>query len=284
MIRSRLFWTAAICLATIPLLVMDIPKHYIDWTRDVHDEMITTVQDQYAFSPQQRTAVLDNILDANNTLMAKMYIKSFMALILLVLSIYLFICYRKQHGNVLRAIGLTLGMLIITISFKLYLWMRFTGNDQIQFLSLSPSDTSIVTICKTHFKNKVVYVDFWGTSCGPCLAELKNFTHPLKQHFKNRSDIAYLYVCGGHKLIWKQQIQNLGVEGTHLFLDAPAYSHFFKQAVKGDNDTIVAMPRYLVIGKNGEVADTNAPRPSDTKKVIALLNKQLTYNPAPIKP
>jgi thiol-disulfide isomerase/thioredoxin len=283
MIRSRLFWAAAICLAALPLLVMDIPKHYIDWTHDVHDEMINTVQNQYALTHQQRTAALDNILEANGSLMAKMYIKSFAAIVLLAMGITLFVRYQRQYGNGLKAVGIGVMMLFITIGLKFYLWMGFTGTDQIQFLSLSPTDTSITAICKTHFKNKVVYVDFWGTTCGPCLEEFRDFTHPLKQHFKSREDIAYLYVCSGYQVLWKQQVQKLNINGTHLFLNAADYSRFFKQAVKGDKDTMVAMPRYLIIGKNGEVASTNAPRPSDIKSVITLLTQQLTDNPTPAK-
>ncbi|MFD2145044.1 hypothetical protein [Mucilaginibacter antarcticus] len=91
MIRSVSFWLAALLLAAIPLLVMDIPKHYIDWTREVHDEMIVTVHNQYNLSKAEKGDILDNILDANKTLMASMYLKSFGGVILLCLSIF-FLC------------------------------------------------------------------------------------------------------------------------------------------------------------------------------------------------
>ncbi|WP_317169489.1 TlpA family protein disulfide reductase [Mucilaginibacter humi] len=153
------------------------------------------------------------------------------------------------------------------------LWTSFGGNDKIKLLSLSPADTSVTAIYNSHFKGKVLYVDFWGTTCGPCLEEFRTFTKPLKQTLNNRSDIAYLYICGGRKLIWKQQLQKLEVEGSHIFLNEKDYAHFYRQAIKGDKDTTVMMPRYLIIDKDGKIANTNAPRPSEKDSLINQLNK-----------
>jgi thiol-disulfide isomerase/thioredoxin len=279
MIRSRFFWIAAVAFAAIPLITLDIPKHYVDWTREVHDEMIITVYNQYKLSANEKTAALDNILYANKTLMAMMYLKSFVGAVLLFVSVYCFTRYsREQNKAGWRAVGVTFVLLVCAVGIKVYSWTSFSGNDKIKLLSLSPADTSVTAIYNSHYKGKVLYVDFWGTTCGPCLEEFRSFTKPVKQSFNNRNDIAYLYICGGRKLIWKQQIQKLGVEGSHIFLDEEDYVHFFRQAIKGDKDTLVAMPRYLIIGKDGKIANTNAPRPSQKDSLIHQLNKYLTIN------
>jgi thiol-disulfide isomerase/thioredoxin len=279
MIRSRFFWIAAIAFAAIPFITLDIPKHYVDWTREVHDEMIHTVYNHYKLSQSEKTATLDNILYANKTLTAMMYIKSFIGAVLLFLSIYCFTQYRKQQNTSGRqAVGITFVLLIFSVGIKVYSWTSFSGNDKIKLLSLSPADTSVMDIYNSNFKGKVLYVDFWGTTCGPCLEEFRSFTKPVKQTFHNRNNIAYLYICGGRKLIWKQQLQKLDVEGSHIFLDEKDYVHFFRQAIKGDKDTTVAMPRYLIIGKDGKIADTNAPRPSEKDSLINQLNKYLAIN------
>lgn len=279
MIRSRFFWIAAIALAAVPFITLDIPKQYIDWTREVHDEIIHTVYDHYQLSASEKTATLDNILYANKTLMAMMYIKSFVGAALLFLSVYCFARYRNQQKTSgWQAVGITFALVIFSVGIKVYAWTSFSGNDKIKLLSLSPADTSVMAIYNSHFKGKVLYVDFWGTTCGPCLEEFRSFTKPLKQTFNNRSDIAYLYVCGGRKLIWKQQLKKLEIDGSHIFLDEKDYAHFYRQAVKGDKDTAISMPRYLIIGKDGKIANTNAPRPSDKDSLVYQLNKYLAIN------
>ena len=279
MIRSKFFWIAAVLLAAIPLLVMDIPKHYVDWTREVHDEMIVTVHNQYNLSKTEKAEILDSILAANNNLMAKMYLKGFAGIVLLGLSVYFFTIYKKQQsGSFFKAAGLTVLLLTLAAGIKLYAWTSFNGNDKIQLLTLSPADISLMDVYNTHFKGKVVYVDFWGTTCGPCLEEFRNFTKPLKQRFNNRTDIAYLYVSGGRKLIWKQQIQKLDVDGAHIFLNQADYNRFYRQAINGNNHTLVSMPRYLIIDKTGKIADIDAPRPSDKDVLISKLNTCLANN------
>ncbi|OOQ61888.1 TlpA family protein disulfide reductase [Mucilaginibacter pedocola] len=279
MIKSKLFWAASILLALIPLIVLDIPKHYIDWVREVHDETIETVYNSYNLSQAQKTQVLDHILTANNYLMAMMYIKSFLSLILLCAGIYLFSRYKRQPSfEFWQASGTVILLVAVSIALKVFSWYSFTGNEKIKLISRSGADTTLQSIYNRNFKGKVVYVDFWGTTCGPCLAEFRNFTKQLKAKYKNRNDIAYLYVCGGHESVWRQQLAKYDIEGSHIFLNETDYRNLFKQAIRGSRDTVVAMPRYLIMDKTGKVADNNAPRPSDVEVIYNLLDKYLALN------
>ncbi|MES2807789.1 MAG: TlpA disulfide reductase family protein [Bacteroidota bacterium] len=279
MIRSISFWLGAALLAVIPLLVMDIPKHYIDWTREVHDEMIVTVHNHYNLSKTEKADILDNILDANNTLMASMYLKGFAGAILLALSIYFFVRYsRTQNLSLLKTSGIIVVLLLVSVSVKVYSWTAFAGNANVRLLDLSTSDTTLTAIHQAHFKGKVVYVDFWGTTCGPCLEEFRNFTKPLKSTYSSRKDIEFLYISGGRKWIWKQQVQKLNVEGSHIFLNQLDYARMYHKAVNGNENTVIAMPRYVILDKTGTVADIDAPRPSDKDKLISKLNTYLNNN------
>jgi thiol-disulfide isomerase/thioredoxin len=250
MIRSKFFWAGAILLAAIPLLVMDIPKHYVDWERDVHDEMINVAQNLYHYSVAQKATSLDNILASNTHLMAMMYIKGFLGILLLSFSIYFFIRSRKQMNVPFwKTSGIVIILLTCSITLKIYSWTSFGGNQSIQLVNTSPADTTLANIYNANFKGKVVYVDFWGTTCIPCLDEFRNFTKPLKAKYHDRNDIAYLYICRGQKLIWKQQLQKFDVAGSHIFLDDKSYDNLFRQSVRGSKDTMVAMPRYLILDK-----------------------------------
>ena len=279
MIRSKYFWIGAILLAVIPLLVMDIPKHYIDWERDVHDEMINVAQNVYSYTKSQKAAALDQILKSNKSLMAMMYIKSFTGIILLSASIYFFILSRRS-GKIAfwKASAITILLLAASVSLKIYLWTDFNGDHRISLIDFSPTDTTLTKICNNNFKGKIVYVDFWGTTCIPCLDEFRNFTKPLKEKYHNRGDIAYLYICAGQRLIWKQQLQKFDIQGAHIFLENKDYVKLYQASVKGSNDTSVTMPRYLILNKQGKIMETNALRPSSKDSLYCQLDKYLVSN------
>jgi len=266
-------------MAIVPSIAMDIPKHYIDWQRDVHDEMIIVAQNIYNYSKSEKAAALDQILHNNNTLMAKMYLKSFAAIITLCFSIYFFIRYQRQSKSPFwKSIAIMAFLAAFSITIKLYSWTNFNGSKKITLLNLSTTDTSLSNVYNNYFKGKIVYVDFWGTTCYPCLEEFKNFTEPLKKKYANRSDIVYLYVCGGQRLIWKQQLQKFAISGNHIFLNAREYVQFYRKAIEGSKDTSVYMPRYLIINKQGIIAETNAYRPSEKDSVYKQLDKYLALN------
>jgi thiol-disulfide isomerase/thioredoxin len=279
MIKSKPYWAGTILLALIPLLVLDIPKHYIDWVREVHDETIETVYNSYKLNQAQKTQILDHILAANANLMAMMYIKSFLGIMLLVAGTWLFLLYKKQCGfQFWKASGTIILLLAATTAVKIFSWYSFTGDEKIKLLNCSSADTTLQNIYNANFKGKVVYVDFWGTTCGPCLDQFRNFTKPLKERYKSRKDIAYLYICGGHEAVWRQQLTKYDIEGSHIFLDSKEYTSLYKKSIKGSKDTLVAMPRYLIIDKTGKIAETSAAQPSDKNAISRQLDKYLAFN------
>nr|WP_294943304.1 TlpA family protein disulfide reductase [uncultured Mucilaginibacter sp.] len=278
MIRSKLFWAGAILLALIPLIVLDIPKHYIDWVREVHDEMIETVYNSYHLNQAQKKQILDHILASNTNLMAMMYIKSFSSIILLFGGTYLLLRYKKQpRFDFWKASGTVILLLAATIAIKVFSWYSFAGDDKIKLLNTTIADTTLQNIYNTNFKGKVVYVDFWGTTCGPCLVEFRNFTKPLKARYKSRKDIAYLYISGGHEAVWRQQLKKYSIAGSHIFLGQNEYAKLYKRSVAGSKDTVITMPRYLIIDKTGKIAETNAQQPNKGNVLYAQLDKYLAF-------
>jgi thiol-disulfide isomerase/thioredoxin len=277
MIKSKYFWIGAILLAIIPLLMLDIPNHYIDWRRDVHDERVYVTQNTYAYTPQQKTQILEQISASNKSLLTLMCIKGFSSILLFGLCIYFFRKYCIIQKDSKRKAVLTCAvLLVLIITAKLYSWTSFAGDEKIMLLTQSVADTTLTNIYNANFKGKVVYVDFWGTTCAPCLEEFKNFTKPLKDQYQNRPDIAYLYICGGTKLIWKQQLQKFNIEGDHIFLNTKDYAALFHRSVRGSKDSVLAMPRYLIMDKHGKIVDKDAPPPSERDSISAHLNKYLT--------
>lgn len=276
MIKSRYFWIAAIMMAVIPLLSIDIVQHYLDWQKEVREELITVVQNVYSFDKQQKANILDKVLERNQTLTFLIYIKCFSILVLLAFSFNFFRLYKqRQRPNFLKPFLYTITLISCFILIKIFLVNRVNTNDNIQILTLSPETSSFQTLYNENFKGKVVYVDFWGTTCGPCLQEFRDFTKPLKDKYKLRRDISYLYVAQGNEYLWHEQIKKYNVEGIHLFVNLNQYESLYKQST---NDSIVLMPHYLIIDKKGNIVERNAKQPSDRDSLYAQLDKYLTEN------
>ncbi len=60
--NSRNFWIGTLSLAIIPLLLIDVAHHWVDWTKDVHNEIINLAYHQEVFNTAEKTSILDNIL------------------------------------------------------------------------------------------------------------------------------------------------------------------------------------------------------------------------------
>lgn len=275
MIRLRYFWAGAILLAIIPMLILDISEYYVAWQKEVREPIIEIVQNFGDLSKTQKAEVLDNVFAKNQSLIQLSIIKGALSLILLFASVYLLNRYAKtQQPNFLKPalsiVGLTVVFIVAKISYALAM-NTVTGTN---FVTVDAGGTSFKSIINKNFKGKVVYVDFWGTTCGPCLMEFENFTHPLKEHYKKRDDVAYLYIFGGNRYLWKKQIDRFNVTGSHLFLEGEEYIKLYRDALS-DNKAQVLMPHYLIIDKQGNVAVADAARPSNYPLLTAQIDKSL---------
>jgi thiol-disulfide isomerase/thioredoxin len=276
MIKSKLFWLAAICLAIIPLLVIDIAWHSIGWKKEVREEIITVVQNVYSFNRQQKAAILDKVFERNQTLTFLIYSKSFACIILAGLSFYFLRLYRRQQNPGLLKPAVAVAALIACfILVKLYLVNQINTNLNIQFLTLNANDSSFQHLYNQSFRGKVLYIDFWGTTCGPCLQEFRDFTQPLKDKYKDRHDIAYLYVAQGNQYLWRAQIKKYKIDGFHVFVKEDQYEQLYRHSTK-DSAGIILMPRYLIIDKTGNIVETNARQPSDRNSLYTQLDKYLS--------
>ena len=278
MIKFASFWMAAICLAIIPLMVIDISQHYLDWKLEVREEIITVVQNVYSFDRQQKAAILDKVFERNQTLTFLIYGKTFLSLILLGSSFYFFRLYRKQkETGLLKPFFSAVALALFFMLIKIYGINPLDTNHAIQFLNPDPDELTIEGIYNHNFKGKILYIDFWGTTCGPCLQEFRDFTQPLKDRYKSRNDIAYLYVAQGNKYLWKEQIKKYKVEGFHAFVNENQYEKLYRQSTK-DSAGIILMPRYVIVNKAGNIVETNARQPDTRSVLYNQLDKYLAEN------
>ncbi|QEC79844.1 TlpA family protein disulfide reductase [Mucilaginibacter ginsenosidivorax] len=275
MIRSSNFWIGAILLACVPLLIVDIGTHYLAWQTEVREQVIYAVQDVYNFSKQDKAAILDKAFDRNQTLTLLIAFKAFFSLLLLIAGIYMLSKFVKTNKtDFFKSLVHIVSMAIVFLGLKLLGVTVFNTPQGVKFIDINYGNASFKKLIADNFKGKVVYVDFWGTTCGPCLAEFENFTQPLKSRYKTNANIAYLYLSRGNRYLWKQQIEKYKLDGSHIFLDDKTYDNLYHNAL-GNDTAMVYMPRYLITSKAGSVVISAAKSPGDKQQLYEQLDMYL---------
>ncbi|WP_418894262.1 TlpA family protein disulfide reductase [Limibacterium fermenti] len=116
------------------------------------------------------------------------------------------------------------------------------------------------------FKGRVVYLDFWASWCGPCRAEVP----AMKRLYEKYRDDERLAIIGIDVKDGKEAWLNALAKDTPLWLQL--------YDARGEADAaynVVAIPKYILIDKNGHIADFHAPNPSDTERLNAAIDKLL---------
>lgn len=141
-----------------------------------------------------------------------------------------------------------------------YLAATFDLLNNKPFLQLQLEDTSGHIFNTLSLKGKTIYVDFWFTSCPPCLKEIP-FSKSLQQFFTSDTNVVFLNICIDNierKQSWKQMIRDKKMQGIHLF-----YVRNRPQKFSLITTYEITFPTYLLVNKNMEVIGYNAPRPSE---------------------
>jgi thiol-disulfide isomerase/thioredoxin len=123
----------------------------------------------------------------------------------------------------------------------------------------------------SHFKGKKLYLDIWGTWCGPCKVEFQHKS-ALNALLKSK-DVDILYICEGRNSkeeVWKNMIKFYGLDGQHLMANEALLTDIFK--IFG-NDGSFYYPRYILIDENGKTIKSVAAKPSELETLKAQLTE-----------
>lgn len=104
------------------------------------------------------------------------------------------------------------------------------------------------------FKGKIVFVDFWATTCAPCVAGIERMK-PTRKKYKGNADFDFVFITDERSspkkpydtFVKEQELMNV----NRLTVDDYNY---LRQLFKFNG-----IPQYVVVGKNGEIIDNDFP-------------------------
>jgi hypothetical protein len=110
------------------------------------------------------------------------------------------------------------------------------------------------------YPKQILYVDIWQDHCRPCLYEMEQSLFLQKQNIGDSIVFLFLFL-GKNKQQWKSILGKQQIAGQHYIIKRSKNLEKWMEVAKGS----AAVPHYLIIGRNGEFFDKNAPFPDNEK-------------------
>lgn len=117
------------------------------------------------------------------------------------------------------------------------------------------------------YKGKVIYMDFWGTWCGPCREQM-TYVDAVKKEFEGQ-DVIFMYLANNSpEDSWNNVIKQMNLTGenvVHYRLPAE------QQAMIERKFSVDSFPTYLLFDKDGNLAQDNAPPPGQKAELVSKI-------------
>jgi len=114
-------------------------------------------------------------------------------------------------------------------------------------------------------KGKYIYVDVWATWCGPCKREIPSLKEVEKKY--HNKNIAFVSMSIDQKKDydkWRVMVEEKELSGIQLFAPNDWKSEFVTDY------GIMGIPRFILIDPEGNIINSNAPRPSSDQLIETI--------------
>ena len=105
---------------------------------------------------------------------------------------------------------------------------------------------------------KVLYIDFWATWCGPCLQETP-YMGELVRRFESNEDVMFISISidkTAEPWIEKINADSQALVWPQYYIESEKAEEFLQKL------NINAIPRFVIVDRDGKIFDADAPRPS----------------------
>ena len=148
-------------------------------------------------------------------------------------------------------------------------WAQSVDETNIHYIEIDESIETMEDFLE-HYRGKVLLIDFWATWCRPCIAEFDDYDDFFALQQENENfEILFLSLDKGRKQMWKRMINEAGLQGTHA--QVPYMLHVYLH----NEWEVQSIPRYMIIGPDGQILDDRAPRPSLGNELYRKVSRAL---------
>ena len=121
------------------------------------------------------------------------------------------------------------------------------------------------------YKGKVIYLDIWGTWCGPC-KDMMQYAGNIKNLFAGK-EVVFLYLCNhSTDKSWKNIIKEYGLTSkSSVHYNLPDKQQSAIEKYLG----VHSFPTYMLIDKEGNIVNRKAPRPTMENQLLNAVSKEL---------
>jgi len=132
-----------------------------------------------------------------------------------------------------------------------------------EYASIDGEQVSLASLNGT-----AVYIDVWATWCGPCKREIPHLKD--LEHDMHGQNVAFVSVSVDEdKEAWQAMVADKELGGIQLFGDAAWESSICKDY------KIRGIPRFILIGTDGNIISADAPRPSSGEEIREMIESAM---------
>lgn len=160
--------------------------------------------------------------------------------------------YSKKVANELMTKKLDSSIIAYYYSSLLYQYIK----NLTTVFDATLTDTAGKAINLHYLKGNYLFVNFWASWCGPCIAAIPDYV-AVKEKFKDQNINFITISIDTRSDSWKKSLNKNPIHGTN-FLDSIGIMNKFY-------NLSYAVPKYMLFGPEGKVITYEAPRPGSGK-------------------